>query len=97
MSGLYQRYMNMDGGGEKYTVDSIIEHKGRGVETLSNGAIAGYVQTADGPRWRIVQGASPQYMATIAKKRGVRSLLHRNKLRGLLTDTTTKKTKTESY
>ena len=71
MSGLYQRYMNMDGGGEKYTVDSIIEHKGRGVETLSNGAIAGYVQTADGPRWRIVQGASPQYMATIAKKRGV--------------------------
>lgn len=71
MSGLRQRYMNMDGGGDKYTVEDIIKHKGRSVETLSNGAIAGYVNTPDGVRWRIVQGASPAYMSTIAAKRGV--------------------------
>ena len=57
MSGLRQRYMNMDGG-NKYNDTDIV----RGKRTLSNGAIAGYVLPpgkAEGEEvWRIVSGAT---------------------------------------
>ena len=53
-------------GGSKYSTDDVEDAR-----TLKNGAVAGYVRNAEGKRvWRIVTGASGDYLRSIGPKKG---------------------------